>query len=70
MSLKMMPGFGKSGTSRMAPRSSSVPGADESIVEVTLADHGERSWKLVEPRRRKLADVVDPRTRRTSPGSR
>ena len=47
-----------------------MPGADESIVEVTLADHGERSWKLVESRQRQLADAIDPCAWRPSASSR
>src|SRR6187455_2360924 len=62
MSLKMMPGFGKPGTSRIARRRSSIAGSGTLMADVTLSDHGERSREIVELSQRKFADVIDPCT--------
>ena len=64
MSLKRIPGFGKSGTSRTARRRDSVPGVDALLAVGTLPHDGERSWKVVQTVERQVVDSVDAGSKR------
>ena len=67
MSLKTIPGFGKSGTSRIARRRSSATRVASVAALDTLSHNGKRSRKVVEPCERKLGDMLDVRAGRAGP---
>ena len=62
MSLKTIPGLGKSWTSRIAERRPSLRGFNGWVVGATmsrLSHHGERPREFVEIRARKLRNVIN-----------